>query len=121
MNNSSPRTLRSGKIITSTASNVPAESPSIQISNMQNDNNSSDEQVLSGQNSPTNESDLQQANKGRFNHLLSEMATLKTMMERLIAQNEKRNRQLDASTATSPFTVRSSNTSGVSKKTDEKP
>ena len=76
---------------------------------MENNKNSSDEQIQSGQNSPTNGSDLQQANEERFNHLQSEMSTLKTMMERLIAQNEERNRQLDASTATSSFVVRTSN------------
>ena len=37
------------------------------------------------------------------------MATLKTMMEKLNAQNEERNRKLDASTATSSFAVRSFN------------
>ena len=47
-----------------------------------------------GRNSPTNESDLQQAIEERFNYLQSEMATLKTMIERKIAQNEERNRQL---------------------------
>ena len=56
---------------------------------MENNNNSSDEQVQSARNSPTNGSDLQQANEERFNHLQSEMSTLKTMMERLIAQNEE--------------------------------
>ena len=77
---------------------------------MENNDNSPNEQIQSGRKSPTNESDLQQANEERFNHLQSEMATLKSMMERLIMQNEERNRQLDASTATSSFAVRSSNT-----------
>ena len=76
---------------------------------MENNNNSSDEHVQSGRNSPINGSDPQQANEDRFIHLQNEMPTLKTMMERLIAQNEERKRQLDASVATSSFAVRASN------------
>ena len=109
MNNSSPRILRSGKIIASTSLNVTIESTNTQNSNMENNDHWSNEKIQSGRKSPTNESDLQQANEERFNHPQSEMATLKTMMERLIAQNEERNRQLDASAATSSFVVRSSN------------
>ena len=52
---------------------------------MENNDKSSNEQIQSGRNSPTNASDLQQANRKGFEHLQSEMATLKTMMERLIA------------------------------------
>ena len=77
MNNSFPRILRSGKIIASTSSNVTNESTNTQKSNMENNDNSSHEQIQSGRNSPTNESELQQANEERFNHLQSEMATLK--------------------------------------------
>ena len=87
MNNSSPRILRRGNIIASTSSNVKIESTNTQNSNMKNNDTSSNEQIQSGRNSPTNESDLQQANEQRFNHLQCEMATLKTMIERLIAQN----------------------------------
>ena len=82
MNNSSHRTLRSGKIIASTSSNVPIESINTPNSNMENNNNSSNEEIQSGRNSPTNESDLQRANEEMFNRIQSEMATLKTMMER---------------------------------------
>ena len=111
MSNSSPRILRSGIIITSTSSNVLIESSSTQvIPSMENNNNSSDGQVQSGRNSPTNGTDLQQVNEEKFNHLQSEISFLKIMMEKLIAQNEERNRQLDASTATSSFAVRMSNT-----------
>ena len=109
MNNSSTGTLRSGKMIASTSSDLQTESPKTQNSNIGSNNNSSNEQSQSGRNSPTNESDLQQVNEERFNHLQGEMATLKTMMEKLNTQNEERNRKLDASTATSSFAVRSFN------------
>ena len=89
MNISPRRILRSGKIIASTSSNVTIESTNTQNSNMENNDNPSNEQIQSERNSPINEYDLQQANEERFNHLQSEMATLKTMMERLIAQNEE--------------------------------
>ena len=110
MSTSSPRTLRNGKLKAPTSSNVLIKSSSTQLMpSTENNNNSSDEQVQSGRNLPTNVSDPQQANEERFNHLQIEMSTLKTMMERLIAQSEERNRQLDASAATSSFAVRASN------------
>ena len=109
MSTSCPGTLRSGKILASTSSNVLIESPSTQFSSMENNNNSSDERIQSGRNSPTNGPDLHQANEERFNHLQNEMATLKTMMEKLFARNEERNRQLDAPTATSSVAVRTPN------------
>ena len=63
MSTSSTRTLRSGKIIASTSSNVLIESPNTQFPSMENNQNSSDEQIQSGRNSPTSGPDLQQANE----------------------------------------------------------
>ena len=76
---------------------------------MEHNSGNAEEQVQSGRNSPTNGSDSQRANDERFDHLQNEMITLKAMMEKLLEQNEERNRQLDTATATSSFAVRSSN------------
>ena len=103
------RVLRSGKLITSTSSNITTESSGTNLfPRMENNHVFSDEQVLSGRNSPTNGSDLQQANEDRFIHLQQEMSTLKAMMLKLIAKNQE-SRQTDTPATTSSFALRLSN------------
>ena len=76
---------------------------------MENNNENTNEQAQSGQSSSDHEIDSQRTNDERFGHLQSEMSMLKAMMEKLLEQNEERNRQTDTNAATSSFTVRSSN------------
>ena len=76
---------------------------------MENNNQNVNEQAQSGQGSSNSEIDSQRVNDERFSHLQSEMAMLKAMMEKLLEQNEERNRQTDTNAATSSFAVRSSN------------
>ena len=70
---------------------------------MENNVNLASEQTETGSHSPINGFAFQQANEERFNHLQTEMSTLKAMMERLIQQNEEKERQADASATTSSF------------------
>ena len=110
MSSNSQITLRNGKIITSTTSAESTEfTRSEQIVNMENDNENVDDQAQSRQSSSGPEIDSQKANDERFSHLQSEMSMLKAMMEKLLEQNEERNRQTDTNAATSSFAVRSSN------------
>ena len=117
MSSNSQITLRNGKILTSTNS---AESTGLtrseQICNMENDNENVDDQAQSRQSSSSPEIDSQKANDERFSHLQSEMSMLKAMMEKLLEQNEERNRQTDTNAATSSSAVRSSNTNLTEKK-----
>ena len=76
---------------------------------MENDNENVDNQTQSRQSSSGPEIDLQRANDERFSHLQSEMSMLKAMMEKLLEQNEERNRQTDTNAETSSFAVRASN------------
>ena len=116
MSSNSQITLRNGKILTSTNS---AESTGLtrseQIVNMENDNENVDDQAQSRQSSSGPEIDSQKAIDERFSHLQSEMSMLKAMMEKLLEQNEERNRQTDTNAATSSFAVRSSNIIRTSK------
>ena len=70
---------------------------------MESNTNPLDEQTQSGRNSPANGISSQQVNEERLNHLQNEMSTLKAMLERIIEQNEERNKQTDASAATSSY------------------
>ena len=109
MSSNSQITLRNGKTLTCTTSTDPTEfTHEEEIVNMENDNENVDEQAQSGQSSNP-EIDSQRANGERFSHLQSEMSMLKAMMEKLVEQNEERNRQTDTNAATSSFAVRSSN------------
>ena len=63
----------------------------------------------SGRNSPTNENSAQIKNEERFNHLQNEMSILKAMMEKIISQNEERDKQNSGSIATSSYAVGTSN------------
>ena len=112
MSSISQITLRNGKTLTCTNS---VDSTKLtygeEIVNLENNNENTIEQAQSGQSSSDLGIDSQRTNDERFRHLQSEMSMLKAMMEKLLEQNEERNRQTDTNAATSSFTVRSSNTS----------
>ena len=76
---------------------------------MKNNVNLTNEQTQPGSDSPICGFDSSQANEERFNHFQTEMSALKAMMERLIQQNEEKERQTDAFTTTSSFAVWASN------------
>ena len=110
MSTSSSVILRNGKSLIPTTSNTSTKFPNTEkVLRMENNSGNLEEQVQTGRNSLTNGSDSQRANDERFDHLQNEMITLKAMKEKLLEQNEERNRQLDTATATSSFAVRSSN------------
>ena len=97
-----------GKILFQTSSDTVIRSSSFNLNpNMESITNHLDEQTQTERNSPANGMISQQVNEERLNHL--QMSTLKAMMERLIEQNEGRNKQTDASAWTSSFAVRASN------------
>ena len=111
MSSYSQITLRNGKTLTFTTPTDTTEFTHEEgIVNMETNNENVDEQAQSGQSSSNPEIDSQRANDERFSHLQSEMSMLKAMMEKLLEQNEERNRQTDTNAATSSFAVRSSNT-----------
>ena len=110
MSSNSQITLRNGKTLTCTTPTDTTEfTHEEEIVNMENNNENVDEQAQSGQSSSNPEIDSKRANDERFSHLQSEMSMLKAMMEKLLEQNEERNRQTDTNAATSSFAVRSSN------------
>ena len=110
MSSNSQITLRNGKTLTCTTSTDTTEfTHEEEIVNMENDNENVDEQAQSGQSSSNPGIDSQRANDERFSHLQSEMSMRKAMMEKLLEQNEERNRQTDTNAATSSFAVRLSN------------
>ena len=76
---------------------------------MESSSNSADEINRSGRNSPTNEDSTQKRNEGRLNRLHDEVSILKAMMEKIISQNEERDKQNGGSTATSSYAVGTSN------------
>ena len=111
MSSNSQITLRNGKTLTGITSADSTElTHEEQIVNMENDNENVDDQTQSRQSSSGPKMYSQRANDERFSHLQSEMSMLKAMMEKLLKQNEERNRQTDTNAATSSFAVRSSNT-----------
>ena len=106
----STKILRNGKVL----SNSLPEPSSIDANNipnlnMKSSNNFSEEINRSGRNSPTNEDHTQTANEERFNRLQDEMSILKSLMEKIISQNEERNKQNGGSFATSSYAVGTSN------------
>ena len=106
----SAKILRNGKVL----SNSLPETSSIDANNnpnlnMESSNNFSEEINQSGRNSPTNEDHTQTANEERFNRLQDEMSILKSLMEKIISQNEERNKQNGGSFATSSYAVGTSN------------
>ena len=106
----SSKVLRSGKVLTDPSTNSSIKntnySPNL---NMESSSKSPDEINRSGRNSPTYESSAQITNEERFNHLQNEMSMLKAMMEKIISQNEERDKQNGGSIATSSYAVGTSN------------
>ena len=106
----SAKILRNGKVLTD-----PLLKPSLNGTdsnpnlNMESSTNFSEEMNQSGGNSPTNEDHNQMANEERFNRLQDEMSVLKSLMEKIITQNEERNRQNGGPFATSAYAVGTSN------------
>ena len=111
MSTNSPRRLRSGKYLNSASSDTVISSSSSEPNiNMENNVNSTSEQTQTMSDSPINGFNSQQTNAERFHYLQTEMSTLKAMMEKLIQQNEAKDRQNDASATPSSFAVRMSYT-----------
>ena len=111
----SAKILRNGKVL----SNSLPETSSIDANNipnlnMESSNNFSEEINQSGRNSPTNEDHTQTANEERFNRLQDEMSILKSLMEKIISQNEERNKRNGGSFATSSYAVGTSNSPSLS-------
>ena len=85
----SAKKLRNGKVLID-----PLLKPSLNGTdrnpnlNMESSTNFSEEINQSGGDSPTNEDHNQMANEERFNRLQDEMSVLKSLMEKIITQNE---------------------------------
>ena len=104
------KVLRSGKVLTNSLPHSPNKNTNLSSnSNMESSSNSADEINRSGRNSPTNEDSTQIKTEERFYRLHDEMSMLKAMMEKIISQNEQRNKQNGGSTATSSYAVGTSN------------
>ena len=85
---------------------------------MESSSSSADEINRSGRNSPPNENSTPITNEERFNRLQDELSMLKAMMEKIISQNEERDKQNGGSIATSSYAVGTSNNlSGLFSKT----
>ena len=90
----SSKVLRNDKVLTD-----PSPHSSIKNTNcspnlsLESSCNSADEINRSGRNSPTNENSTQITNEERLNRLQNEMSMLKAMMEKIISQNEERDRK----------------------------
>ena len=102
--------LRNGKVLTDSlpkpSSNDTNSNPNL---NMESSANISEGINRSGRNSPANEDHTQMANEERFSRLQDEMSVLKSLMEKIISQNEERNNQNGGSFATSSHAVGTSN------------
>ena len=106
----SSKVLRSGKLLIDKPLHSSTENKTRKPNlNMESSGNSADEINRSGRNSPTSENFTQVTNEERFNHLQNEMSTLKAMMEKIISQNEERDRQNGGSIETSSYAVGTSN------------
>ena len=106
----SAKVLRNGKVLTNSSPQSPTKNTNLNLNtNMESSSNSADEINQSGRNSPTNENPTQRENEERFDRLHNEMAMLKAMMKKIISQNEERDKQNGGSTATSSYTVGTSN------------
>ena len=102
----SAKVLRNGKVLTNSSPHSPIKNTNLSSnSNMESSSNSADEINRSSRNSPTNENSTQSENEERFNRLHDEMSMLKAMMEKIISQNEERDKQNGGSTATSSYAV----------------
>ena len=106
----SAKVLRNGKVLTNSSPQSPTKKTNLNLnSNMESSSNSADEINQSGRNSPTNEKSTQRENEERFIRLHNEMAMLKAMMEKIISQNEERDKLNGGSTATSSYAVGTTN------------
>ena len=104
------KVLRSGKVLTNSSPHSPIRNTSLSSnSNMESSSSSADEINRSGRISPTNENSTESKNEERFNRLHDEMSMLKAIMEKIISQNEERDKQNGGSTATSSYAVGTSN------------
>ena len=102
----SAKVLRNGKVLTDSLSQSPSKNTNLNLNpNMESSSNSADEINQSGRNSPTIENSTQRENEERFDRLHNEIAMLKAMMEKIISQNEERDKQNGGSTATSSYAV----------------
>ena len=106
----SAKVLRNGKVLTNSSPQSPTKNTNLNLNpNMESSSNSADEMNQSGRISPTNENPTQRENEERFDRLHNEMVMLKAMMEKIISQNEERDKQNGGSTATSSYAVGTSN------------
>ena len=106
----SSKVLRNGKVLTDLSSKSSLDNAnSSPILNMESSTNSAEGIDRSGGNSPTNENSTQVINEERFSRLQDEMSVLKAMMEKIISQNEERDKQNGGSIATSSYAVGTSN------------
>ena len=106
----SAKVLRNGKVLTDSLPQSSPKNTNLNLnSNMESSSNSADGINQSGRNSPTNKNSTQRENEERFARLHNEMAMLKAMMEKIISQNEERDKQNGGSTATSSYAVGTSN------------
>ena len=106
----SAKVLRNVKVLTDSLPQSPSKNTNVNPNpNMDSSSNSADEINQSGRNSPTNENSTQRENEERFYRLHNEMAMLKALMEKIISQNEERDKQNGGSTATSSYAVGTSN------------
>ena len=106
----SAKVLTNGKVLTNSSPHSPTKNTNLSPnSNMESSCNSADEINQSGRNSPTNENSAQREKEETFNRLRDERSMLKAMMEKIISQNEERDKQNGGSTATSSYAVGTSN------------
>ena len=106
----SDKVLRNGKVLTGSSPHSPTKNTNLSLNpHMESSSNPADEIDQSGRNSPTNENSTQRENEERFNRLHDEMSMLKAMMEKIISQNEERDKQNGGPTATSSYGVGTSN------------
>ena len=108
MSTSSPRRLTNGKYLISASSDTVISSSSSEPN--KNMENNTSEQTQTRSDSPIIGFEFQQTNEERFHHLQTEMSTLKAMMEKLIQQNEEKDRQNYAYATPSSSAVRVSYT-----------
>ena len=111
MSTSSPRRFRCGECLISASSDTVISSSSSEPNiNVEKNVNFTSEQTQTTSDSPIKGFDSQQTNEERFHNPQTEMSTLKAMMEKLIQQNEEKDRQNYAYATPSSSAVRMSYT-----------
>ena len=114
----SDRKLRNSKVLTNSLPHSLTKKTKLSSnSNVESSTNSAEEINRSGRNSPTYENSTQSENEEKFNRLRDEMSMLKAMMEKIISQNEERDKQNGGSTVTSSYAVGFSNNRSVNSHT----